>query len=194
MRCNLMGWVVCIVAGVGLSGCYDDIDIENLCHPSDPECAHLDFDDDGVLNPEDDFPADGACSVRDDDNCSGCGEGCGTGFVCNVGDGACMCAPAPGSCWEAYYPSGRGCMDARTVVHCGDPCGGSGMSLDFCQEGGICSDGACMCPPTPDGCWEAYASGRGCMNEIVVVVCGDPCGIVCSPGDICSDGYCVYDD
>jgi formylglycine-generating enzyme required for sulfatase activity len=91
MRCNLMAWVVCIVAALGLSGCYDDIDIENLCHPDDPECADLDWDGDGVANAVDDFPTDDACSLRDDDNCSACGAGCPTAAYCTEG-GACVCS------------------------------------------------------------------------------------------------------
>jgi hypothetical protein len=41
-----------------LVGCYDELPSENACHWTDPACGNEDWDGDGVVNQDDDFPAD----------------------------------------------------------------------------------------------------------------------------------------
>ena len=64
--------------------------LKQVCLPNDPQCANEDFDGDGIVNGEDDFPSDPGCSQRDNDNCTACGFGCGDAERCNVEVGACV--------------------------------------------------------------------------------------------------------
>ena len=66
-------------------GCHEKLDLD-VCRPGDPACGDEDFDGDGVVNRQDDFPIDVSCSKQDEMNCGGCGQSCGEGEACE-GDG-----------------------------------------------------------------------------------------------------------
>ena len=77
---------------VGLIGCEEPLDIDKLnqiCRPGDPKCAEEDYDGDGVINREDDFPSDSVCSERSRTHCSACNVGCIEGERC-TDDGECV--------------------------------------------------------------------------------------------------------
>ena len=62
-----------------LIACYEELDLESLCHPLSSNCAEKDFDGDGVINRLDDFPIDPSCSKNDHQNCGRCGNA-----FCNI--------------------------------------------------------------------------------------------------------------
>ena len=70
------------------AGCFDEVTAEDFCKVQMPDC---DSDGDGVLNGEDDFPLEAACSTLSPDDCFGCGQGCSGHGEC-VGIGVCLCA------------------------------------------------------------------------------------------------------
>ena len=97
-----------------LPGCFsEDLTEEDLCHPTDPACSHLDADGDGIPNGEDDFPVDAACSVRNDANCLACGEGCPNPQFCDA-QGACVCPD------EMFV--GEGCLTCADPLFTGPSC------------------------------------------------------------------------
>ncbi len=67
-----------------LTGCYEPLEIEKLCHPLSEACGNQDFDEDGVANQKDEFPFDKACSKNDVKNCGSCGKACEEGMFCNI--------------------------------------------------------------------------------------------------------------
>jgi hypothetical protein len=165
--------VVLLTALLWLSGCYDDIDIGALCHPDDTECAQRDFDGDGVANGEDDFPVDEACATRNDDNCTGCGEGCEGTAICD-GVGACMCTNERASlpdCLSCIAPFGGSncnqCEDPRFAAPDCTSCapGYTGPGCASCEDpnftGAFCD--SCTNPsfslPDCSGIWVDSTTG-----------------------------------
>ena len=73
-------------------GCYDPVTIPigETCHPSDPACAALDFDEDGVPNGVDHFPLDDRCSEETREHCGSCDRACAPNFTCKES----TCIPA----------------------------------------------------------------------------------------------------
>ena len=67
-----------------LTGCYEPLEIEKLCHPLSEACGNQDFDEDDVANQKDEFPFDKACSKNDVKNCGSCGKACEEGMFCNI--------------------------------------------------------------------------------------------------------------
>ena len=67
------------ITSYALTGCEEPLNIDQLnqiCRPGDPRCAEEDYDGDGVINRNDDFPTDSLCFERSRTHCSACNEGC----------------------------------------------------------------------------------------------------------------------
>ena len=128
--------IVCLL-GLASPGCYEDIEVDRLCPPTDEGCEGFDYDLDGVQNSLDDFPEDGACAVRDEANCSACGVGCPMNATCQP-EGVCACVNG----WSG---------DACDVC----PSNWMGDSCDTCANGwtGAACD-ACANAWTGDACDE----------------------------------------
>jgi len=71
------------------------IEPDVICHPQDPACASLDYDQDGVPNGVDDFPLDPACSIENEESCGRCDRACEAGQRCQ--DSLCF-TPPPEQC------------------------------------------------------------------------------------------------
>ena len=71
---SILQWIIFVLVLAGLfSGCEEPLDIDKLsqiCRPIDPKCADEDYDGDGVINRNDDFPSDSMCSERSRTHCS----------------------------------------------------------------------------------------------------------------------------
>jgi len=102
------------------------------CEPTLPECAAEDFDGDGILNGEDDFPSDELCAVEGDDHCGACDIACGDREMCDVaGGGVCVCEPPFGGegcagCADLHFAAPECELCAPTWVgplcdHCANP-------------------------------------------------------------------------
>ena len=111
-----------IVLSTGILGCHGTIDPEGVCPPYLDHCTHDDFDGDGVQNGNDDFPTDPACSKRNTQNCSSCGNGCPKDWLCNK-SGVCFnpckgirCGPNEhgGSCGKCQGLKGEACFTDGT--------------------------------------------------------------------------------
>ena len=73
--------------------CSDEVnlDIRSICHPTDPNCAMLDYDGDGIENGYDDFPLDSRCAKRDAQHCASCDHSCSSNQIC-LSSGICQLA------------------------------------------------------------------------------------------------------
>ncbi len=82
---------LCLFAFLLCQSCIPEsnLDPKEICHPTNPECAALDYDEDGVSNGIDDFPLDSRCALRDQNHCASCDHQCLNDQVC-LATGICQ--------------------------------------------------------------------------------------------------------
>jgi cysteine-rich repeat protein len=82
--------------------------IQQMCLPNDPQCANEDYDGDGVINADDDFPSDPDCTVRSNDSCTACGVACAESERC---DNTGQCIPRDSEVCDGQDNDGDGQAD-----------------------------------------------------------------------------------
>ena len=90
-RFKSLKWVWLLFGLCTLSSCYEPavLPLEEACHPKEPQCALLDYDEDGTPNGVDDFPLDPLCAQQSNEHCGACNRACGQNFNCQEG----VCIP-----------------------------------------------------------------------------------------------------
>jgi len=158
--------------------------------PGDSICAAEDFDGDGVVNGEDGFPEDPACSVRGAGSCTACGVPC-VGFEICSGEGGCLCeAPYGGEgcdrCADPLFAV-PGCFDCADPVFTGETCSDC---ADSQFTGETCSE--CANPvftgPKCDECADPTKTGVNCNLDVEELPEVD--GLLCPALDACVFEIC----
>lgn len=163
------------------------------CTPAtDPICADEDFDGDGVLNGEDGFPEDPACSIRGTGSCSACGVPC-AGFEICTDQGACACESPYGGdacdrCLDSLFAV-PGCTDCVDPVFTGSDCT---ECADTTFAGADCTE--CANPlftgPQCDQCADPTKTGVNCNLDVEESPEVD--GLICPALDACVFEICAY--